>query len=139
MYAVGATTVDPLFIRSPFELFINPLTDVKPEYKIVFADEPTYTPEEEEMDDGELLIKRAVKSGILMQKKLKTDYGSHPGAHAYQFVNEVLSETNGNEQAIELLSRMGGFTYAEADLFRRSCGASFSEKGIRYGERKKNF
>ena len=143
LYAVGATTVYPFRTKSPFEIFINPLINEKPKYKIVFAAKPTYTHEEDEMDDGELLIKRAVKCGILRQEKLKTDYGSHPTACSYQFVNDVLAESNGNiiwqEQAIELLHRMGGFTYAEADMFRRSCGAGFSEKGIRYVERKKNF
>ena len=41
----------------------------------------------------------------------------------YQFVDAVLAESNGHtiwqEQVIELLYRVGGFSYAEADLLRR--------------------
>ena len=142
LYAVGATTVYPFRTHSPFELFINPLTENKPEYKIVFADEPVFTPEENEMEYGEFIIKRAVKSGLLSEEQLRTNY-THPTAQNYQFVYEVISETNQNliwyEQAIELLSRMGGFTYAEADLMRRACNEGFSENGIRYPERRRKF
>lgn len=138
LYAVGATTVNPLYVRSPFELFINPLIENKPEYKIVFADEPIIPPEDEGMDYDKFIIKWAVKHGIIKKEQLKTgDF--YPPARNYQFVYEVLSESNGNiiwyEQAIELLSRIGGFTYAEADLLRRE----IREGKTRFAQQRKRF
>ena len=138
LFAVGATTVNPLFIRSPFELFINPLTDAEPEYKIVFAEEPIIAPEDEETEFDTYVLKCAVKHGIIRQEQLQKS-SFYPPAHNYQFVYEVLSETDGNivwyEQAIELLARIGGFTYAEADFLRRKIKGSesmFSEQRKRF-------
>ena len=138
LYAVGATTVSPLWIRSPFELFINPLIENKPEYKIVFADEPEFPSGDEGMDYDKFIIKWAVKHGIIKKEQLKTS-DFYPPARNYQFVYEVLFESNGNiiwqEQAIELLSRMGGFTYAEADLLRRE----IKEGKTRFAQQRKRF
>ncbi len=121
LYSVGATTINPLWIGSQFERFINPLRDMEPYYGITFANPPVLTDEEKDTEINELILKKAITYGIIKEEQLKFD-NSHPPASAYQFVEEVLSESNGNiiwqEQVIELLSRMGGFTYAEADLMR---------------------
>ncbi len=72
------------------------------------------------------------------KEQLKTNDFYLP-ARNYQFVYEVLSESNGNiiwyEQAIELLSRIGGFTYAEADLLRRE----IKEGKTRFAQQRKRF
>ncbi len=151
LYAVGATTLKPLWAGlpmdrlwewSPFEIFINPLVDVKPEYKIVFAEKPAFTPEEEELRFDEIVIKRALEYGILSKEQQNYGNGLLPAVN-YQFVNEVLADSKGKmiwiEQATELLSRMGGFTYAEADLMRRECDGSFSANDVRFSERRKKF
>ena len=72
LYAAGATKVDPIFVRSPFELFINPLTENKPAYNIVFADKPEFPLEDDGMDYDKFIIKWAVKHGIIKKEQLKT-------------------------------------------------------------------
>lgn len=123
LYSVGATTINPMLIGAQFERFINPLrVNLAPYYEIEFATPKELSDEEMNTPLDEVIVKRAVEYGFIKQEQLKFSY-DHPSASCYQFVEEVLSESNGNiiwqEQVIELLHRMGGFSYAEADILRR--------------------
>lgn len=122
LYCVGATTINPFWIGSQFERFINPLMDRTPYYEIEFSDPPVLCFEEEDMLFSELILNRAIERGFIKKEQLENTY-DHPPASRYQFVEDILFESNGNiiwqEQVIELLYRMGGFSYAEADLIRR--------------------
>ncbi len=142
LYAVGATTVNPLFTQAPFELFINPLLKEEPQFEIVFSPKYKFTPEEGEMELDKFIIYRAEKLGLLGAGQFEKDCRT-PTAARYQFVQEVVSESEGKiiwyEQAIELLSRMGGFSYAQADLLGRTYDGGFSERDSRFTQPKLKF
>lgn len=142
LYAVGATTINPMWIGSQFERFINPLMSGSPYYEIVFATPKELSAEEENMLLRELIIKRAIEYGLIQEEQLKPS-NDHPTASQYQFVEDVLFESNGNiiwqEQVIELLHRMGGFSYAEADLLRREGAKGYTYDRKWYATNRKRF
>lgn len=142
LYTVGATTINPMLIGSQFERFINPLMDGSPYYEIASGTPKELSTEEEQMLLNELIIKRAVEHGFIKDEQLKRST-DHPSASSYQFVEDVLFESNGNiiwqEQVIELLYRMGGFSYAEADLMRRDSAKGYTFDGKWFATRRKRF
>ena len=142
LYSVGATTINPLWIGSQFERFINPLMNGSPYYEIEFATPKELSYEEMNTPLDEVIVKRAIEYGFIKEEQLKFSY-DHPSASRYQFVHEVLSESGGNiiwqEQVIELLYRMGGFPYAEADLIRRDSAKGYSYDGKWFSSRQKRF
>ena len=142
LYSVGATTINPLWIGSQFERFINPLMSGKPYYEIEFATPKELSDEEMNTSLDEVIVKRAVEYGFIKQEQLERTT-NHPSASCYQFVDEILSESGGNiiwqEQVIELLYRMGGFSYAEADLMRRDSAKGYTFDGKWFATRRKRF
>ena len=142
LYSVGATTINPLWIGSQFERFINPLMNGSPYYEIAFATPKALSTEEEQMLLSELIIKRAIEHGFIKEEQLKRST-DHPSTSRYQFVEDVLFESNGNiiwqEQVIELLYRMGGFSYAEADLMRQDSAKGYTFDGKWFAARRKRF
>lgn len=142
LYSVGATTINPLWIGSQFERFINPLMNGKPYYEIEFATPKELSDEEMNIPLDDVIVKRAVKYGFIKQEQLESTT-NHPSASCYQFVDEILSESGGNiiwqEQVIELLYRMGGFYYAESDLLRREAAKGFIQNPKWYAEKRKRF
>lgn len=142
LYSVGATTINPMLIGSQFERFINPLMKGSPYYEIVFSPSPLFLSEENNIEINELIIKRAVDYGFIKSEQLNPKNSPH-NALSYQFIKEVLAESNGNiiwqEQVIELLSRMGGFSYAEADLLRRDSAKGYIQNPKWYSLNHKKF
>ena len=143
LYAVGATAINPMLTRSQFERFINPLhPKLNPYFEIEFSTPKELSEEEAQKPLNELIIKRAIKYGFIQEEQLEkaTD---HPSASGYQFVDDILRESNGNivwqEQVIELLYRMGGFSYAEADLLRREAGKGYTYDRKWYASKRKRF
>lgn len=90
----------------------------------------------------ELILKRAIEYGFIKNEQLELTF-DYPSASRYQFVDNILWDTNGNivwqEQVIELLHRMGGFSYAEADLIRRDGGKGYTKNSKWYAIRRKKF
>lgn len=142
LYSVGATTINPMWIGSQFERFLNPLMNGSPYYEIAFATPQKLSAYEEQLPLDDLIIKRAIEYGFIKTEQLKRT-NDHPPASLYQFVDEVLSESGGNiiwqEQVIELLHRMGGFSYAEADLMRRDSAKGYAFDGKWFAARRKRF
>lgn len=144
LYCAGATTINPLSINSPFERYINPLTansDFKPYYeisRITFA----APPESEDIYLDEAIYKRA-KDAQLINSMLMEISKNYPPADNYQFVKEALEDSDGiiiwQEQIIELLHRMGGFSYAEADIIRRDGAKGLWKNTEWYSPRRKRF
>lgn len=142
LYAVGATTINPMLIDSQFERFINPLMDGSPYYEIVFATPKELSAAEEERMLHGLIITRAIEHGFIKEEQVERST-DHPSATRYQFIDMVLFESTGNiiwqEQVIELLHRMGGFSYAEADLLRREGAKGYTYNRKWYATNRKRF
>ena len=142
LYAVGATTINPMLIDSQFERFINPLMDGSPYYEIVFATPKELSAAEEELMLHGLIITRAIEHGVIKEEQVERST-DHPSATRYQFIDMVLFESTGNiiwqEQVIELLHRMGGFSYAEADLLRREGAKGYTYNRKWYATNRKRF
>lgn len=142
LYSVGATTINPMLIDSQFERFINPLMDGSPYYEIAPATPKELSAAEEELMLHGLIIKRAIEHGFIKEEQLERST-DHPSATRYQFIDMVLFESNGNiiwqEQVVELLYRMGGFSYAESDLLRREAAKGFIQNPKWYAEKRKRF
>lgn len=144
LYCAGATTINPLSINLPFERYINPLArnkDYKLYYEISrirFAAKPQ--PEDIYLDEA--IYKRA-RRAQLIDPTLEEISKNYPPSVNYQFVKEALEDSDGiiiwQEQVMELLHRMGGFSYAEADILRRD-GAKGRWKNTEwYSPRRKKF
>lgn len=142
LYCVGATTINPMWFGSQFERFINPLMDGAPYYEIVFSNPTLLSFEEKNMLFSEWILNRSIEHGFIKKEQLENTY-DHPPASRYQFVEDILFESNGNiiwqEQVIELLYRMGGFSYAEADLFRRDSAKGYTQSSKWYVTQRKRF
>ena len=124
LYCADATTINPIFSNSPFERFINPLTfDARllPPFEVC---RNKFVPPAERADItlDEAIFTRAQRVG-LVEDSLAEIAKEYPPSRQYQFVREVLEESNGiivwQEQIIEVLRRMGGFSYAATDRLRR--------------------
>lgn len=130
LYCAGATTINPTLLNSPFERFINPLTfyaQLLPPFdvcrdKFALAAEPADISIDADISLDEAIFTRAQRIGLI-EDCLAEIAKKYPPSQKYQFVREVLEESRGiivwQEQIIELLRRMGGFSYAEADKLRR--------------------
>ena len=142
LYCVGATNINPFWTGSQFERFINPLMDGDPYYEIVFSNPFIFSFEEEDMLFSELILNQAIERGFIKKEQLENTY-NHPLASRYQFVEGILFESNGNiiwqEQVIELLYRMGGFSYAEADLMRRDGAKGYPLNGKWFAPKREKF
>ncbi len=124
LYCAGATTINPALLNSPFERFINPLTfyvQLLPPFEVC-RDKFIPPAEPADITLDEAIFTRAQRIG-LVEVCLAEIAKKYPPSQKYQFVREVLEESRGiivwQEQIIELLRRMGGFSYAEADKLRR--------------------
>ena len=124
LYCAGATTINPILLHSPFERFINPLTfyvQLLPPFEVC-RDKFIPLAERADISLDEAIFTRA-KRAKLVEDCLAEIAKKYPPSQKYQFVSEVLAESRGiivwQEQIIELLRRMGGFSYAEADKLRR--------------------
>lgn len=124
LYCAGATTINPILLNSPFERFINPLTfyaKFLPPFEVC---RDKFVPQTEPADItlDEAIFTRAKRVG-LVEDCLEEIAKKYPSSQKYQFVSEVLNESRGiivwQEQIIELLRRIGGFSYTEADKLRR--------------------
>lgn len=127
LYYAGATTINPLWFNTPFERFINNYNiehGVTPYYEIsrekIFTDEQPY-----DTPLNDIVFERAMATGLI-ESNLKEIAKKYPPASSYQFTNDVLCESNGvivwQEQVMELLHRMGGFSYETANDLRREGG-----------------
>lgn len=144
LFCAGATTINPLWTNSPFERFINHYSiehGIAPYYEIsrekIFTNKPTYdTP----LDD--IVFERAKAAGLI-ESKLKDIAKKYPPASSYQFANDVLCESNGvivwQEQVMELLHRMGGFSYETANDLRREGAKGMWLNKKWYEEKRKIF
>lgn len=124
LYCAGATTINPILLNSPFERLINPLTfnaKFLPPFEVC-RDKFIPPAERADISLDEAIFTRA-KGAKLVEDCLAEIAKKYPPSQKYQFVSEVLAESRGiivwQEQIIELLRRMGGFSYAEADKLRR--------------------
>ena len=137
LYCVGATTINPFWTGSQFERFINPLMNGTPYYEIAYSDPTVLSFKEEDM-----ILSRAIERRFIKKEQLENTY-DHPPASRYQFVEDILFESNGNiiwqEQVIELLYRMGGFSYAEADLMRRNSAKGHPLNGKWFAPKREKF
>lgn len=124
LYCAGATTINPILLNSPFERFINPLTfyaKFLPPFEVC---RNKFVPPTEPADItlDEAIFTRAKRVG-LVEDCLEEIAKKYPPSQKYQFVSEVLAESRGiivwQEQIIELLRRMGGFSYTKAERLRR--------------------
>lgn len=127
LYCAGATTINPILLNSPFERFINPLTfyaKFLPPFEVC---RDKFVPQTEPADItlDEAIFTRAKRVG-LVEDCLEEIAKKYPRSQKYQFVSEVLKESRGiivwQEQIIELLRRMGGFSYIKAERLRRDGG-----------------
>ncbi len=129
LYCTDTTAVNPLLWNLPFERFWNPLLAGDPYFEIVYAPKRIITEKDWGKDAEKLLIKLALESGHLLEDII---YWVFPAIHRYQFAEEVLENTDYNliwqEQLMELFYRIGGFSYAEADLFRRDIAKKHMKK-----------
>lgn len=142
LYCVGATTINTFWTGSQFERFINPLMNSTPYYEIAFSNPSIFSFEEEDMLFNELILNRAIKCGFIKKEQLENT-NNHPPASRYQFIEDVLFESNGNiiwqEQVIELFYRMGGFSYAEADLIRHDGAKGYPLNGKWFAPKREKF
>lgn len=142
LYQAGVTRVDALKYDLPFERFLNPLKESEAELSLVPRPRETVEPIEENL--LRLLIEKGVRSErILRPKEIVTAEGEA------QPVKDILAPTNGHlvyqEQLLHLLHRVGGYSYAEADLLRRALSKNrpvsfeqFSEGMLAFGYREKD-
>ena len=141
-----ATTLSPMIFHAPFERFINEAfldyDNLSAQFQIHFT-KNLWTIPSEQVDIKKLLFERAVRSGVVDCEKLYSISKSYLPASNYQFVAEVLSDSHGiivwQEQVIELLHRMGGFTYSEADALRREGYGGLWEDKKWYAIHRKRF
>jgi DNA polymerase III alpha subunit len=121
-YCTNTTAVNPLAFRLPFERFLNPCRICYPYFEIAFEPKFILTEQEEKMTREKLCVIRAIENKQLPADALDVKY-AYWGIQGYPFVEEILKETNGvliwQEQLLELLHRVGGFSYGEADIIRR--------------------
>lgn len=140
LYCTNTTAVNPILWKLPFERFLNPLNISGPYFEIVFVPKRILTEKDWDEDAEKLLIRLALENGHLFEDILDSKR-NFPTIHRYQFAEEVLQETGYNlvwqEQLIELFYRVGGFSYAEADLFRRDIAKK--NMGKIYGEVRRRF
>lgn len=144
LYCANATTINPLWTNSPFERFINPLkvnADFKVHYEIS-RNRFTAKVEPEDIYLDEAIYKRA-KCAHIIDPMLKEISKKYLPSGNYQFVKEVLEDSEDiivwQEQGMELLHRMGGFSYAEADILRSEGGKGLWKKSEWYSPRRKKF
>ncbi len=140
LYCTNTTAVNPILWDLPFERFLNPLLVNGPYFEIVFAPKRILPEENLDTEIEKLPIRFALENGQLFEDILDHKR-NFPAIHRYQFAEEVLQETGYNlvwqEQLIELLCRIGGFSYAEADLFRRDIAKRHMKKI--YGDVRRRF
>lgn len=90
----------------------------------------------------EAIYKRA-KCAHFIDPMLKEISKKYLPSGNYQFVKEVLEDSEDiivwQEQGMELLHRMGGFSYAEADILRSEGGKGLWKKSEWYSPRRKKF
>lgn len=138
LYCTNTTAVNPLLWELPFERFVNPFLVGEPYFEIVFAPKRILTEAEADIGCDKLLIHLAHENGHLPEDIFKRNF---PAIHRYQFAEEVLANTEYNlvwqEQQLELFHRIGGFSYTEADLFRRDIAKQHMKKI--YGEVRRRF
>lgn len=135
LYCTNTTTVNPLAFGLPFErLRIN-----DPYFEIVFAPKRILTEEEKNIEIENLLVKFAMATEQFSADVLDQKYG-YP-INGYPFVEKILKPTGGiliwQEQLMELFYRVGGFSYAEADVIRRDIAKKHMKKI--YGEVRRRF
>ena len=95
------------------------------------------------IDIIELLFNRAICSSVINYEKLYSISKNYLPACNYQFVEKVLNTSHGiiawQEQIIELLHRMGGFTYLEVNTIRREGYSGLWEDKKWYAVHRKKF
>ncbi len=120
LYQAGATRVDALKYHLPFERFVNPLLRGVAEIPLVARPQKSAVSQEAD------LIALLTKKGF--GEEIRTPCERTDGV-----MKEVLQETNGRllfqEQLIELLHEVGGYSYAEADMVRQS----LAKRHLQYG------
>lgn len=108
-FCLGVTKVDPIKFHLPFERFINPLLRGQAEIPLTIRCRKPTVPQE--VDLIALLAEKGWGEEIRTPRERNG------------IMKEVLQETNGyllfQEQAMELLHEVGGYSYAEADIIRR--------------------
>lgn len=138
LYCTNTTAVNPILWDLPFERFLNPLLVNGPYFEIVFAPKRILPEENLDTEIEKLPIRFALENGHLLEDIFKQNF---PAIHRYQFVEEVLENTEYHlvwqEQLMELFHRIGGFSYAEADLFRRDIAKKHIKKI--YGDVRRRF
>ena len=109
LFCAGVTKVDPIKFHLPFERFINPLLRGQAEIPLTIRCRKPTVPQE--VDLIALLAEKGWGEEIRTPRERNG------------IMKEVLQETNGyllfQEQAMELLHEVGGYSYAEADIIRR--------------------
>ena len=109
LFCAGITKVDPIQYRLPFERFVNPLLCGQVEIPLA-AKHPARAAGERDLVAA-LTERGSFGKEIITPRKRNG------------IAKEILQETNGHllfqEQAMELLHEMGGYSYAEADVVRR--------------------
>lgn len=137
LYCAGATTINPILLNSPFERFINPLTfyaQLLPPFDVC-RDKFLPPAEPADISLDEAIFTRAQQAGFI-ESCLAETAKKYPPSQQYQFVSEVLNESRGiivwQEQIIELLRRMGGFSYIKAERLRRDGGKGLWRNGAWY-------
>ncbi len=109
LFCAGITKVDPIKFHLPFERFVNPLLGGEVEIPLVAR--PQKPDASQEVGSLALWAEKGFVEEILTPRERNG------------IMKEVLQETNGHllfqEQAMELLHEVGGYSYAEANMVRR--------------------
>ena len=109
LFCAGVTKVDPIEFHLPFERFVNPLLRGSAEIPLAARFQKSDAPKEVDF------IAFLTEKGFGEEIRTPRNRGG--------IMKEVLQETNGHllfqEQSMELLHEVGGYSYAEADIVRR--------------------
>lgn len=115
LFCAGVTKVDPIKFHLPFERFLNPLSGGHAEIPLIARARKSAAPQA--FDLIAALTEKGFGEEILTPRKRDG------------IAKEILQETNGHllfqEQAMELLHEVGGYSYAEADAIRQSLAKKF--------------
>lgn len=143
----GRSSLNPdcflYFLDCPFLLFYPLKADSKfKAYYEISRDPFTADTKIFEADLNEVIYERAQRAKLI-DPKLEEISRNYPPSVIYQFVEEVLEDSDDiilwQEQVMELLHRMGGFSYAEADILRRDGGKGYWRNAEWYSPRRKRF
>ena len=136
LYCTGATTINPILLTPPFERLINPITfnaQLLPTFKVC-RDKFVPTAERADIPLDEAIFTRAQHAGLIEDRLAKIATNTPLTAISVRESGTFRQQRHytWQEQIIELLRRMGDFSYAEADRLRRDGGKGLWRNAVWY-------